>query len=620
MKKNLKKAEEVIQAVKYSRDDLGEKEIIDLCTIVALVDSNGYTEKVIKNLNCRATLGEVLNEVSENKKLTLDYLVNGNLFISDKIKDDVIYNIFSKISELKIGKEWKYVFEEIINILGNIDLKYAQVTPKYLSELGIKIIDPVGGSFVDWSCGTCSTLATVKEYVNAKDRELKIYGQDINIEFTNLGKIRLSIMGIDDAKIEIGDSIVEPKFLEDGKLKKFDSVMINPPFGMNWGDKKLKVEEDSYNMFRYGKPPISTAEWLFVSEGIESLKEDGKGVFVLTSGSLFKGGSEEEIRKNLIRQDIIESVISLSGVLKNANIPINLLVINKNKDESLKDKILFINATSMYKTEKRQKILTEDEINEIVDIYRNKKEIDQVSEIINSEDIVDGNILPSSIITVREVENEKFGKIKFNKKEIEDLKKGKKLEDIADFYRGINITGKNVEENHNGEYKIINLADVNDGKLDVDNLKTYTLKNNARIEAYKVKSGDILISTRGVNIKVCTVPEHDGEILLSQNFTGVRLKTDDNPEYVKYFLESPLGQFLLADIQAGTNILTINQKYLKNIPIVLVEKEKQNEMVKKYNEVQKELEEQKKEIKNKMKETELGLYEDMGIMSTFEIL
>lgn len=235
-------------------------------------------------------------------------------------------------------------------------------------------------------------------------------------------------------------------------------------------------------------------------------------------------------------------------------------------------------------------------------------------------DIVDGNILPSSIITVREVENEKFGKIKFNKKELDNLKKGKKLEDIAEFYRGINITGKNVEENQDGDYKIINLSDVNDGKLDIDSLKKYTLKNNARTEAYKVKAGDILISNRGVNIKVCTVPEHEGEILLSQNFIGVRLKTDDNAEYIKYFLESPLGQFLLSDIQAGTNIPTINQKDLRNVPVVLTEIEKQNEIVENYKTVQKELEEQKKEIENKTKEIELELYNDMGIMSTFDIL
>ena len=620
MERNLKKAREFVTMLDYLGRGLKENEKMEIFTVTALIDSNGYTEEIIKNLGDRNVINRILNEIGEKKGLSLDYLKNSNIFLSSKIKDETMYNIFSKVAEFKIEDDWKYVFEEVVNILAERSLEYAQITPKYLSELGVGLIDPVGGSFVDYSCGTCSILGTAREYVDKKGGELKIYGQDINNEFAQLGKIRLSMMGIDDVEIEVGNSLVEPKFVEDGKLKKFDSVMMNAPMSMEWKNERVEVEADFYNMFRYGKPSVSSSELLFVSEGIESLKEDGKGVFVLSSGSLFRGGSESEMRKNLIRQDIIEAVISLPSILKNARIPINILVINKNKDESLKNKILLINATSMYKTERRQKVLTDEEINKILDIYRNKKEIDQVSEIINAGDIVDGNILPSSIITVREVENEKFGKIKFNKKELDNLKKGKKLEDIAEFYRGINITGKNVEENQDGDYKIINLSDVNDGKLDIDSLKKYTLKNNARTEAYKVKAGDILISNRGVNIKVSTVPEHEGEILLSQNFIGVRLKTDDNAEYIKYFLESPLGQFLLSDIQAGTNIPTINQKDLRNVPVVLTEIEKQNEIVENYKTVQKELEEQKKEIENKTKEIELELYNDMGIMSTFDIL
>lgn len=219
------------------------------------------------------------------------------------------------------------------------------------------------------------------------------------------------------------------------------------------------------------------------------------------------------------------------------------------------------------------------------------------------------------------MDNEILGKIKFSKSKIENVNnKSTKLEEIADFYRGINVTGKNIEENNEGEYKIINLSDVNDGKINIDSLKRYSIKNNARTEAYKVKEGDILISNKGASIKICIIPKHNEEILISQNFIGVRLKSNNNPEYVKYFLESPLGQYLISDIQAGTAVVTINTKDLKTLPIILKDLEEQNKIVEKYDEEQDMLKNKIKEIEEKSKESTLELYKSMGIMDAFDVL
>lgn len=614
MNKNISEIALVLESnYKLFREEDKQK----ICLMSVLISYNGYSERVLKGLGDKVEIEKILEEIEDKKGISKVFFTNSRLF--SEIKSETLCSIFSKIDELHISKEeWKVAVDELIN-LNNKTTVYSTVTPNYISKLGVAIIDPNGGSFADLTCGSGSIAGEIKDYADKKGNEVKIFCQDINKDFAEICKIRLSMMGIDDAKIEVGNSLTEPKFIENGKLKKFTNIMMNPPMGMDWRADKLEIEDDKNNLFRYGKPPVSSAEWLFVSEGIELLEE--KGVFILPSGALFRGGSEEEIRKNIIRQDIIEAVISLSGVLKNTKVPVNILVINKNKDKDLKNKVLFINATSMYKSERFQKILTDVEIEEIVDIYRNKKEVDQISEILNLEELENGNILASSIVKVREIDDEILGKIKFSKSKIENVKnKSTKLEEIADFYRGINVTGKNIEENKEGQYKIINLSDVNDGKINIDSLKRYSIKNNARTEAYKVKEGDILISNKGTSIKICIIPKHNEEILISQNFIGVRLKSNNNPEYVKYFLESPLGQYLISDIQAGTAVVTINTKDLKTLPIILNDLEEQNKTVEKYDEEQDMLKNKIKEIEEKSKESTLELYKSMGIMDAFDIL
>ena len=130
--------------------------------------------------------------------------------------------------------------------------------------------------------------------------------------------------------------------------------------------------------------------------------------------------------------------------------------------------------------------------------------------------------MPNKNVLKTEFTNAEIGKIKFNKNKLEELRKYKTLNDLGKFYRGINVIGSKVEECEAGEYKIINLSDVKNGEIDVDSLTRYNLKDNARVESYSVKEGDILISNRGVTTKIGKVPKCDEKILISQNLIGVR--------------------------------------------------------------------------------------------------
>ena len=293
-----------------------------------------------------------------------------------------------------------------------------------------------------------------------------------------------------------------------------------------------------------------------------------------------------------------------------------MMVINMNKSEDMKNKIQFINADEIYENVRRGKrILNDSNINAILDIYREKNNIDDVSEIVSLENIEGGNLLPSRYVVKTEFNSSEYGKVKIH---LDKLNASKKLGETGTFYRGINVTSKNVQDS-NGKYKIINLADIKDGKLNVDLLPTYSIENNARVEAYKVEAGDIIISNKGAT-KICIIPEHEGDVLISQNFIGIRVKSSYNPEYIKEFLESPIGEYLIDSRKTGTAVAMINVKDLKELPIVEMSIAEQNEIIKWYLNEEEELKNQMKALKTKMNELKFDLYRKMDIEDAYEII
>src|SRR5690625_214463 len=116
------------------------------------------------------------------------------------------------------------------------------------------------------------------------------------------------------------------------------------------------------------------------------------------------------------------------------------------------------------------------------------------------------------------------------------------LKNMATFFSGYNVGSKN-KESEKGKYQIVRISDVYDGKLHEAGIARYDIKNNARIEKYMLEKDDVILATRGTSLKVAIIPENDGDMLLSQNFIGIRCGTDLDPAFLKAYLESPLGQF-----------------------------------------------------------------------------
>lgn len=578
----------------------------------------GSLDNILNSSDIKNAIKESLNDIEdkvEEIKGAVSYLNNLNL--SNELIAKIIVILKSSLFTVD---DYRDAFEYMMNTTIDIIGRFGGIgsTPNFINKLAVEIIEPISGEFYDGTFGIGGDAVEAYNFASTYGNELKIYGQELDIKTYSIAKIRMFIKGIKSVDIRIGDILVNPIFKEkENVLKKFDSIIMVPPFGLSWKAKEVEISNDRFNRFIYGTPGVSSADWLFISSTLKSLKENGKAIVITTLGALFRAGAEETLRKKIIGFDYIEAVIELpSGLFSNTGIPCAMIVFNMNKNQEMKNKIQFINADDIYENVRRGKnILNDENIDTILDIYRNKKVVDEVSSIVDIKDIDNGNISASRYVVKTEFESTDYGRVKIH---LDKLNTTKTLGDIGSFYRGINVTSKNVQDS-DGNYKIINLADIKKGELDVESLPRYSIENNARVEAYKVEVGDIIISNKGAT-KVCIIPEHEGDILISQNFIGIRLKSSYNSQYIKEFLESPIGEYLIDSRKTGTAVAMINPKDLKEVPLVYMDSEKQNEIINQYITEEKNLKVQMEQLQAKINNLKFNLYDKMNLKDVFEIM
>ncbi|MBZ9623243.1 N-6 DNA methylase [Clostridium sp. FP2] len=596
----------------------------------------GYINQLSAADNCKLDFILKCNDIKDALNSAFETIEEDNILLQqtfnhlnsdEKLSQEIIHQLISNMNISNLTKtEWTVAYENMMNKIIEAQGKGGEGVdiPECLNELAIKLLDTKEGSLYAGIAGINGTLIEGYKYSREYGKDLELYAQESMPKFYAIGKIRLFLNGIEKAECKCGDVLKNPLFKEnDNELKRFDYVIMNYPFSLRLDDAEKIVEEDKFNRFVYGKPPRSNADMLFISHGIKSLKDKGKAVAITTGGTLFRSGAEAQIRENILASDLIEAVISLpSNLYRTTGIPVNIIIFNKNKEQGYKNKILFINAEAMYESIRRgQHTLAKEHIERIVDAYRGKKAIEEFSALVDVSELKETNLMPSRYVVKTELNIEPYGEVVFNKEKLKELEKCKTLGDISEFYRGINIVSDESEYKE-GNYKVINLANVQEGKVNIEALSRYNIKNNARVESYLVQEGDIIISSRGVkgvSTKVCVIPKHEGKVLLSQNFIGIRVKQGISPEYIKEFLACPLGQFLIMNRQIGTSIITINPKDLKEVLVVLLPLEDQIKIINEHKVEEFRIKEEIETLQEKLKNNKQEMYNQMGIGDSFII-
>jgi len=337
------------------------------------------------------------------------------------------YNLGNKFVSSDIVGD---AYEHILYRFAPTQAKQGEVyTPREVIKLLVEILDPKPGESVyDPACGSGGMLIVSYKHVRekyGKAEKLLLYGQEYNQDIFGICKMNLIAHGIPDAFIEFGDSLLYPRFTEDGKLKEFDLVIANPPWNQDgYGEETLR-RADFRERYAFGYPPRNSADWAWVQHMLASANDEkGRIGIVIDNGCLFRGGSEKAIRRKIIQRDLIECVILLPEKLfYNTGAPGAIIILNKKKLAKRKNKILFINASNEYAPHpsvRRLNILSGNNIDNIAKAYRRFEDIAGFSRVVDVKEIEDNDFnLNVSLYVMPIEEGEKIDILK----EYSELKK-----------------------------------------------------------------------------------------------------------------------------------------------------------------------------------------------------
>ncbi|MGN7479733.1 N-6 DNA methylase [Solibacillus silvestris] len=552
----------------------------------------------------------ILDIESKNPELKGLFAIQEIMDLDDK----TVERLVSLINKIQITPK---LFQDTLYFLTSQEGKGGgeSITPNSITTLLPPLLNIKSGSVYDGTAGIGLLLTEAAKYANEHGQSVQLFGQEINPSTYALGKMNLIVQGF-DFKYALGDTLLEPAFVE-GQLKQFDYVLMNFPFMLkNWGSEN--AEYDLYNRYKYGIPSNSNADMAFIQHALASLKEDGKAALVVTHGTLFRGGADKKIRQALIDEDLIEAVIGLpQNLFATTNIPVVILILNKNKSSERKGKIQFINAQDHVEKSRGQNILRLEDQEKIINAYSNAEEIKQYSMFVSIEDIEDANLNIGNYFTVDDVESI-FGEVLVNKNAYENSPEPKVImKQLATIIRGMNTPPKKELERQDGEYQLLQLADVQDGKIQFEQLNAIDL-DPEKANAYEVIEGDILLSSRGSAIKIAVVPRLDRKLVASHNFIIIRPNNDVNSYFIKSFLESPIGTYYISSKQKGTAVTVLSVKDIESILVPKVDAETQNRLGVAFEEADKELERAIKQAKEKYSSNYYELYEKIGLTNSFK--
>lgn len=337
-----------------NENNLGE--LINIA-LEKLEDANrSKLERVFRNIdfNSEANLGQTKDRNRRLKNLLVDFSAL-NLQPSHLEGNDII------------GDAYEFLIAQFASDAGKKAGEF--YTPGEVSTLLAKLVDPQPGNRIcDPACGSGSLLIKVGKEVGSNN--FSLYGQENNGSTWALARMNMFLHEMDNADIEWGDTLNNPRLLEGDQLMKFHIVVANPPFSLDkWGADNALA--DQYNRFHRGTPPKSKGDYAFITHMIETTYEDvGKTGVIVPHGVLFRGSSEGKIREQLIKENLLEAVIGLpANLFFGTGIPAAILIFNKGKSDN-KD-VLFIDASREYQEGKNQNRLREDkDIKHIVDTYK----------------------------------------------------------------------------------------------------------------------------------------------------------------------------------------------------------------------------------------------------------
>ena len=353
--------------------------------------------KYIENESFASTFQGLFSEINlDSEKLGKSYTArNAKLCtIISKIAEGIAG--FSTSSDV-LGDAYEYLIGQFASGSGKKAGEF--YTPQQISSILSAIVtldcqDPGTGkkkklkNLLDFACGSGSLLLNVRHQMGVHGIG-KIFGQEKNVTTYNLARMNMLLHGVKDSEFEIfhGDSLLnEWDILEEenpAKKLQFDAVVANPPFSYRW--QPTEALGENFRFKDYGLAPKSAADFAFLLHGFHFLSREGTMAIILPHGVLFRGGAEAKIRRKLLEDGNIDTVIGLpANLFFSTGIPVCILVLKKCKKP---DDVLFINASEHFEKGKRQNQLLPEHIEKIISTYQERTEEKRYSRCVDMEEI-----------------------------------------------------------------------------------------------------------------------------------------------------------------------------------------------------------------------------------------
>ena len=340
------------------------------------------------------SLEGVLQHIDFNRRV-------GNTTVSDRKWRDLIMH-FSKYplrnSDFEfpdlLGAAYEYLVRDFADSAGKKGGEF--YTPRPVVQLMVRLLDPQEGMSVYDPCsGSGGMLVYARNHVadnGGNADNLRLAGQESSGTTWSISKMNMLLHGIRDADLRNEDTLASPEHVRGGDLERFDRVITNPPFSQNYDRAGLAHPE----RFVYGYTPEGgkKADLMFLQHMLAVLKPHGVVATVMPHGVLFRSGTEGDIRRRIIEDDLLDTVIGLGpNLFYGTGIPAAILILRArgSKPPERQGKVLFINADRDYREGRAQNHLRPRDEQKITAAYRDFADIDGFAKVVTIDELADND-------------------------------------------------------------------------------------------------------------------------------------------------------------------------------------------------------------------------------------
>lgn len=498
-----------------------------------------------------------LNEFDEVNGILEHVNRNGNfeekevlLQIYSSSLDDVLVSNLIKISQIISNIEPSLVAELLYL---DYDLKEWDNTPQSVTKLVVELLELSDGMSV---LDMCAGNGTFLNKLSQGNFNLRLFGEEINNINYFVTKV---VFYLNNKDVSLSNIDTLSNYSHN---LKYDRVFSDFPKGLANSNYQRGLYKQYQKKHLNLKLRKSSTDYAFIEKLLNSLNENGKGIYI-TSPGLTYNGLDYEYRKEIIEKNYLEGIISLpANLFGNTAIPMVLWIVSKKKKNKY---VKMVDARNDFVKFRRKNIISDENIEAILCRYKSNSNIVDIDRIRSTE----YNLVP----------NRYLGNIVFeNPKKIEEL--------TEKVFRGKQFNKAKldaIKADHKSNYRLLRITNI-DGVFIRYNELLPIQNINGELDRYVLQKGDIVITAKGNSFKSAIVEEYENHRLIADgNLIVIRPNVEYlNPYYLKMFLDSETGLQMFENLYLGEVIKSLSMSDLKQANIPYNNLDKQGKMVNEY--------------------------------------